>query len=162
MALVQSTVVADYEIEHVVAITLGQWMVVKIAYQQETSCTLNMISATLIPVVCIIWKISLRVFRYSKCFHWSKKLKIVILNIKQFIANGMLGSGALALKRVEREPKMAPAPNWSLSLMEERALVQILALTHVTKTIVQVFQISKKYDKQIQDNIICMHKVCIQ
>jgi hypothetical protein len=56
-------------------------MVVKIAYQQETSCTLNMISATLIPV--------------------------------QFIANGMLGSGAIALKRVDGEPKMPPAPNWS-------------------------------------------------
>ena len=56
MALVQSTVVADFEIEHVVAITLGQLMAVKIAYQQETSCTLNMISATLIAVVCIIWK----------------------------------------------------------------------------------------------------------
>ena len=54
MALVQSTVVVDCEIEHVVAITLGQCMVVKIAYQQESSCILNMKSAILIPVVCII------------------------------------------------------------------------------------------------------------
>jgi hypothetical protein len=84
-------------------------MVVKIAYQQETSCTLNMISAILIAV--------------------------------EFIANGMLGSGALALRPVEREQKMPPAPNWSKSLMEGRALAQILKLIHVTLMDVQLIVI---------------------
>ena len=92
MALVQSTVVVGLEIEHVVAITLGQLMVVKIAFQQETSCTLNMISATLIAVVCIIWKSIVRsVLGYSKeilynirvrLFRKQKKILKLVLYMK--------------------------------------------------------------------------------
>jgi len=68
-------------------------------------------------------------------------MKSAILTAVQFIANGMHGSGALALKHVEQEPKTAPAPKLSWSLMEERALAQILALKHVTTTIVQLIVI---------------------
>merc|ERR1739848_344110 len=77
-----------------------------IAYLLETSCTLNMISATLIAV--------------------------------EFIANGILGSGALALRPVELEQKMPPVPNWSKSLMEGRALAQILKRILVPPTDVQL------------------------
>ena len=67
-----------------------------------------------------------------------KKIKIVLLQIKAFIANGILGSGALALRPVEREQKMPPVPNWSKSLTEGRALAQILKRILVPPTDVQV------------------------
>ena len=38
--------------------------------------------------------------------------------------------------------KMAPAPNWSLSLMERRALAKLLQLQRATLEHVQVFHIN--------------------
>ena len=92
MAIVQSTVVADDKIEHVVAITLGQWMVVKIVHQQETSCMWNMNTAIFMPVVCTIWKSSVQAFvTFETDWSKNKELKIFLLKIKQFIANGISG-----------------------------------------------------------------------
>ena len=56
--------------------------------------------------------------------------------------NGTIGWREYALRRVEREQELTPAPNWLLKPMAGRALANPLGLKNVALTHVQVFRIS--------------------